>query len=255
MWGSIIGDIVGSRFERHNIKTKRFKLFTSDCRFTDDTVMVIGTAEALLKDHDFTKSYCKWGRKYPHAGYGKGFKQWINNPVPYNSWGNGSAMRVSPVAYTSKKSADCLRIAKNSAIVSHNHEEGIKGAQATVYVQWMCLNRFSKEEIKKQVERKFYPLSKSIRELKKTYKFDVSCQGSVPVAIQAFLESRNFTDSIRIAVSVGGDTDTIASITGSFSQCYYKKIPTRLINKAKSYLTPELLKIINKFNEAYDVKF
>ena len=255
MWGAIIGDIIGSRFEHHNIKTKRFELFHKDCQFTDDTTLSVATMDAILHNsEDFTKYYRKWAKKYPHAGYGKSFKQWtkLKDPMPYNSWGNGSAMRVSPCSLTFPFS-HTQRLAIRSAECTHNHPEGIKGAVATNHVLWLCRFSASKRTIREQVEQRYYTLPESIKSIKKDYKFDVSCQGTVPVAIQAFLDSKNFVDTIRIAVSVGGDSDTICAISGGFAEMYYKKIPKKIIEKARTYLTPEMLKVIDKFSEKYKV--
>jgi ADP-ribosylglycohydrolase len=258
MWGAIIGDIIGSRFEHHNIKTKKFQLFHEDCRFTDDSTLTVGTADALLHNSiDFAKYYRKWAKKYPNAGYGKSFNWWVHSKMTtgYGSWGNGSAMRVSPVVYTTKGVNETVDLAKKTSMATHNHLHGIKGARCVAYVQWMCKNDFDKEYIREQVLKLWYPLPISIKSIKKDYKFDVSCEGSVPVAIQAFLDSKNFTDAIRIAVSVGGDSDTLAAITGSISQSFYKKVPKKLINKARTYLTPEMLKVIDKFNKKYNCEY
>ena len=254
MLGAIIGDIVGSVYERHNIKTKSFPLFRDDCSFTDDTVMTIATAEALWKGaepKDFIKSYRKYGRAFPNIGYGRHFSQWIysENPMPYNSYGNGAAMRVSPVARMLSLS-NAEKYAGKSAEVTHNHPEGIKGAQATAaavfLASWWRFERNipnvdeRKSEMKSYVEETYgYDLDRNIDEIRPTYTFEISCQETVPQAIIAFLESDGFEDAIRNAISLGGDSDTLAAITGSIAEAAYG-IPPELQEKALSYLPKPL---------------
>jgi len=278
MLGAIIGDIIGSVYEWDNIKTKDFPLFRDDCFFTDDTVMTIAIAEAIMnggKRNDFIDSMKKWGRKYPNAGYGGNFVAWLNsdNREPYNSWGNGSAMRVSPCSWI----MDCGFYARTgcwpsnawkkvtlSADVTHNHPEGIKGAQATAVA--IFLSRFYsggysfdysspwtieqlKEEMKKFIENNMgYNLSRTLDEIRTTYKFDESCQRTVPEAIIAFLESNDFEDAIRNAISLGGDSDTIAAITGSIAEAAYG-IPEWMKDKALSYLDEPLIKVYHQWEE------
>ena len=253
MFGAIIGDIVGSVYEWHNIKTKDFPLFRDDCFFTDDTVMTVAVSEALMnggKADNFIEAYKKWGRLYPNAGYGGSFGSWIQSEdrKPYNSWGNGSAMRVSPCAEYAFKSrrpydrpedsiVQARQLAAISAGVTHNHPEGIKGAEATAYCMMMAyaygLND-AKNKIREDVPLLFgYDMTRSLDDIRPTYRFDVSCQGTVPQAITAFLESTDFEDAIRNAISLGGDSDTLAAKTGSIAEASYG-VPYEIKNKALS---------------------
>ena len=212
------------------------------------------------KNLDLFKKNCiynmqKLGRSHINAGYGGTFIRWLiaNNPKPYNSFGNGSAMRVSSVAYVAESLEETEKLAEISACVSHNHPEGIKGAKAIASAIWLLLNKKTKEEIKDYIETKYYKLDFCISEIRDSYKFDVTCQGSVPQAIQCFLESESFEDSIRIAISLGGDSDTIAAITGSLSEAYYG-IPENIKKCALSYLDSELLLSLKQFYNLIDNK-
>lgn len=254
MIGAIIGDIVGSRFEKNNIKSKDFDLFTKESRYTDDTVLTIGIADSLLNSKDYEKTVKRYGRKYPFAGYGGTFKKWLAGIIsgPYNSWGNGSAMRVSPIGFAFKTEEKILEEAKKSAEITHNHEEGIKGAQAIAMAVFLARKKKSKQEIKRYIEDKFsYDLDRTIDEIRPNYSFDVSCQGSVTESIIAFLESENFEDAIRTAISIGGDSDTIASMTGAISEAYYNNIPTAFIDKMNEYLPSDFKIIIERFKKEY----
>lgn len=254
MKGAIIGDIIGSRFEKNNIKTKDFELFTKQSRFTDDTVLTVAIADCILNKGDYKATLRKYGKNYPNAGFGGSFKMWLLGLIsgPYNSWGNGSAMRVSSIGFAYNDEETILKEAKKSAEITHNHEEGIKGAQAIAMCVFMGKNGCSKSEIKEYVEENFsYNLNRTIEEIRPNYKFDVSCQGSVPEAIIAFLESENFEDAIRTAISIGGDSDTIASMTGAISEAFYKSIPQEMIVKANDYLPEELKMIIDEFTAKY----
>jgi len=202
MIGAVIGDIIGSRFEKNNIKSKDFELFTKKSRYTDDTVLTIAIADCILNSKDYEKTVKKYGRNYPFAGYGGTFKKWLAGIIrgPYNSWGNGSAMRVSPIGFAFNDEKKVLDEAKKSAEITHNHEEGIKGAQAIAMCVFLARKSKTKKEIKKYVEYKFgYDLNQTIEEIRPNYKFDVSCQGSVPESIIAFMESTDFEDAIRTA--------------------------------------------------------
>lgn len=231
MVGAIIGDIAGSKYEFHNIKTKEFPLISKGCTFTDDTVMTVAVARAILTAMenriDFKKELVKemqtLGRMFPHAGYGGLFSSWLEseNPVPYNSFGNGSAMRVSPCGMIAVELEEALSLAKVSAEVTHNHPEGIKGAQAVAGAIFLAKIKKSKAEIKTFIEENYYLLDFTLDNIRENYRFDVTCQGSVPQAIVAFLESKDFEDAIRNAVSIGGDSDTIAAIAGSIAWAYY----------------------------------
>jgi len=280
MLGAIIGDIVGSVYEWHNTKTKDFPLFRDDCFFTDDTVMTIAAADALMnggRADDFIDTYKKWGRLYPNAGYGGRFGGWVHSDdrEPYNSWGNGSAMRVSPCAWL-MDCGFCARIgmwpqsgrdgAKLSAEVTHNHPEGIKGALAVTDAIFMCRfyaggygddmgNSVNKEmsltewkvKIKEHIEREHgYNLSKTLDEIRLTYRFNESCQDTVPQAIIAFLESTDFEDAIRNAISLGGDSDTLATITGSIAEAAYG-VPDEIKDKALSFLDEPLTEVYERW--------
>lgn len=260
MLGAIIGDIVGSRFERHNHKSKDFELFTDQCRFTDDTAMTVAIAKALLESKDdyshleinAVKCMQEIGRRYPNCGFGQGFWLWLykKEPKPYWSYGNGSAMRVSPVAYAAKLDVECLMLADMVTCVSHDHPEGIKGAEAVALATWGALNGATKQMIQKRIENRYYILDFTIDEIRPTYRFDASCQGSAPQAIKAFLESEDFEDAIRIAISLGGDSDTIAAITGGIAGAYYG-VPDDLWQKAAEYLPQEFIDILNEFERTY----
>ena len=280
MLGAIIGDIVGSVYEWNNIKTKDFPLFREDCFFTDDTVMTIATADALLKGgqpDDFIDSYKKWGRRYPDAGYGSRFGRWIfsDDREPYNSWGNGSAMRVSPCAWlmdcgfcarTGMWPSNGRERAKLSAEVTHSHPEGIKGALAVTDAIFMCrfyaggygddmgnpikerlnLEQY-KIQIREHIESEYgYDLSRSLDEIRPTYRFNEICQDTVPQAITAFLESKDFEDAIRNAISLGGDSDTLAAITGSIAEAAYG-VPDWIKYRALSYLDATLQEVYERW--------
>lgn len=250
MIGAIIGDVIGSIYEWRNIKSVDFHLLNSNSRFTDDTVLTIAIADAILNNIDFKIAVKKWGRMYPHAGYGGHFKKWLSSETnePYQSWGNGSAMRVSSVGFAFNTIEEVLNVAKQTAEITHNHPEGIKGAQATAVAIFLARNGSSKTEIKLFIENNFnYNLSRKIDEIRPSYKFDVSCQGSVPEAIISFLESTDFESAIRLAISLGGDSDTIACITGGISQAFYRQIDNDLCDFVKTKLTLEMIEIVEKF--------
>ena len=260
MIGAIIGDIVGSRFERANCKSTKFELFTKRCSFTDDTVMTLAIAKALLEsDNDWSrlrenavKCMQEIGRRYPNCGYGQMFYLWLHKrtPKPYNSFGNGAAMRVSPVAYVAETIEQCIKLSDIVTGVSHNHPEGLKGAQAAAVATWAALQEMPKQEIRELIEDRFYDLNFTIDEIRPKYRFDASCQGSVPQAIKAFLESDDFESAIRLAVSIGGDSDTIAVIAGGIAEAYYG-IPEHIKMQAIKYLTEDLRDIMVEFEVAY----
>lgn len=251
--GAICGDIIGSWYEFCATKHRDFELFNSRSGFTDDTVCSIAVADALMNGNDFTGSLTHWCRKYPRAGYGRNFKNWFmqDNPQPYNSWGNGSAMRVSAVGVYANSIDEVLYLAEKSAAVSHNHPEGIKGAQATALAIHLALIGKSKAEIKEQIELRFgYDLNRKYADIQPDYGFDVSCQGSVPEAIIAFLESTDYESAIRMAVAYGGDADTQAAITGGIAAAYYGEIPGYILTESYSRLPLEMKEIIASFNQA-----
>lgn len=256
MLGAIIGDIIGSVYEHSNMKEYDFEIFHPKSHFTDDTVLTIATADAILNNLDFQKFYVRYANKFPKAGYGWGFYTWSRKKIPkaYNSFGNGSAMRVSPVGFMSKNIEEALYFAKKSAEVTHNHPEGIKGAQAIASAVFMAKIGKSKQNIKSYIEYMFgYDLNKSCDEIRKVYSFNATCQGSVPESIIAFLESNTFEDAIRLAVSLGGDADTMAAISGSIAEAYYKKIPINFVKKALYKLDFELIEVIKKFYKNYKI--
>lgn len=254
MFGTIIGDIVGSVYERHNIKITTFPLFIKESRFTDDTAMTIATADAILNQRDYGAAYHDWGNRYLRVGYGKTFKTWLasSNPQPYNSWGNGSAMRVSPVGWAFDTLEEVLKQAELTALPTHNHPEGIKGAQAVAAAVFMARLGKNKEEIKQYIADTFgYDLNRKVADFSPTYTFDVSCQGSVPEAIIAFLEGEDYENTVRIAVSIGGDSDTIAAIAGGIAEAFYKKIPAAIVAEAKTRLPRDIQEVITSFNQKF----
>ncbi len=254
MKGAIIGDSIGSRFEKDNVRTKGFDLFTDASRFTDDTVLTVAVAAAILDGVDYGINIAKYANQYPKAGYGKTFKKWMTGEIKgaYNSWGNGSAMRVSAVAYAFHTLEQVLEEAKKSAECTHNHPEGVKGAQAIAAAIFWARNGASKITIKEYITTTFgYDLNRTLDEIRPTYRFDVSCQGSVPEAIIAFLESTDFEDAIRSAISLGGDSDTIACMAGSIAEAFYKGIPTDLEEEAMRRLPNELRDVVGRFYKSY----
>lgn len=286
MLGAIIGDIVGSIYEFDNIKTKEFEFFQENMGLTDDSVMTLAVAKALMDtletgneegfknlSREISEEKLKLiqnkfgseinpkteleanailrmveiGNKYPHMSYGTRFRYWLEEPVPYNSFGNGSAMRVSPVAYIGKNIEEVKFLSREVTKVSHNHEEGIKGAEATAVAIFMAKKGSGKEEIKSEME-KYYSLDFNYEDLVKNYGFDETCQGTVPEAIYIFLESEDFEDAIRTAISIGGDSDTLAAIVGSIAEAYYT-IPDAIREKALSYMDSFERKIYDEFEK------
>jgi ADP-ribosylglycohydrolase len=254
MLGAIAGDVIGSVYEGYPIKTEDFPLFHPLSCFTDDTVLTIAIAYAILESTDYASALKRFGHKYPDAGYGGTFIEWIfeDEVRPYNSWGNGAAMRVSPVGFAFDDVESVLREAERTAEVSHNHPEGIKGAQSTALAILLARQGEGKESIRQQITERFgYDLDRTIAEIRPGYRFDVSCQGSVPEAIIAFLDSRDYEDAIRKAISLGGDSDTLACIAGGIAQAYYQEIPAHIVRGARAKLSEELLRIVDRFNERF----
>jgi len=247
--GATTGDIIGSIYEFNNIKTVDFPLFSEGCCATDDSILTFATIDVLLNKGDYTKTYHEYGRKYPdpdYGGYGGSFKNWINtdDPKPYNSWGNGSAMWVSPIGWAFQTLEETLDEAQKSAAVTHDHPEGIKGAQSVAAAIFLGRTGKSKEEIKRYLTNNFgYNLERNIRDIREIYDFEVSCQDSVPEAIIAFLESNDFEQAIRLAISIGGDSDTIACITGGIAEAFYGEVP-KLIEKKVLEILPEEFKML-----------
>ncbi len=252
MLGAIAGDIIGSIYEgsRRRIKTTDFPLFSPHCHFTDDTVLTIATADALLNALDYAAVYRAYGRRYPHAGYGGTFIHWIftDQAGPYHSWGNGSAMRVSPVGWACDTVDAVLAEAERSAAVTHNHPEGIKGAQATALAVYLARTGHSKAAIKSEIEQRFgYNLSRSLAGIRPAYRFDVSCQGSVPEAIIAFLEATDVEQAIRLAISLGGDSDTLACIAGGIAHAHFGPVPATMATEVRRRLPADLLTVVDAF--------
>lgn len=255
MLGAIIGDIAGSIYEFNPVRTKNFPFFTAQSRYTDDTILTIAVAYSILTGQDYTTSLKYFGRKY-QASYGSHFYEWLasESTVAYNSWGNGAAMRVSPVGFAFNSVTEILAEAKRSAEVTHDHPEGIKGAQATALAIYLARIGESKEQIKAEISRRFrYNLGRTLEDIRPIYSFDVSCQGSVPESIIAFIESKDFISSIKNAISLRGDADTMACIAGGIAQAFYKEIPENMIATATSRLPQEFLDIIADFNGRFKV--
>lgn len=255
--GAIAGDIIGSIYEFNSIKTKDFNLFSKRSGFTDDTVMTLAIANWLCvnKDskHVLINNLKYFGNKYPNAGYGGMFRNWLlqDSPEPYGSWANGSAMRVSPCAWVADSLEEAQELAKTSAAVTHNHPEGIKGALATVDAIYLARIGASKDEIRNHVELRYdYDLSSSVDEIRPSYKFDVSCRGSVPESIVCFLDAKDFEDTIRNAVSLGGDADTQAAIAGSIASAYWD-VSKNIAFKSIHRLDYRLLKVFIDFEEKF----
>ena len=262
MYGAILGDMIGApyEFDRGN-KTKDFPLFSSESQFTDDTVMTIAVAQALMdtagEDDERVKSALifamqRWGRKYPHAGYGGRFGRWLGekHPQPYGSFGNGSAMRVSSVGWLYDSMEDTRKYARLTAEVTHNHPEGIKGAEATAAAIFLARTGADKTAIKAYITDEFgYDLSRTCDEIRPTYRHVESCQQTVPEAITAFLEGADFEDVIRTAVSLGGDCDTLTCIAGSIAEAFYG-VPQDLKDECRRRLPASILDVLDEFEEA-----
>lgn len=259
MLGAIIGDVVGSVYEFDNTKDYNFHLLTPRSEFTDDTVMTLAVARWLSEDETHSHEYLvrcmrELGLKYPWAGYGGNFKRWLleREPKPYNSWGNGSGMRVSPVGFYARSLDEALDLAKISAVVTHNHPEGIKGAQAIAAAVFLTRQGKSKEELRRYLEATFdYDLHRTIDEIRPDYTYDVSCMGSVPEAIIAYLDSHDFESVIRNSVSIGGDSDTIGAMAGAIAQAAYD-MPKALAGYCYGLLTPTLRYILDNFERKID---
>lgn len=257
MLGAITGDIIGSPYEFLGFKSIDFPLFSEQSRFTDDTVLTVAVADALLHDLDYAQTLKDYGRRYPDAGYGGSFHKWLQSDsmAPYNSWGNGSAMRTSPIGFLCDNATIVLQTAKLCAQVTHNHYEGYKGAQAVSYGIFLATQGTSKKEIKNEICNWFrYDLSACLDEMRPGYRFDVSCQGTVPAAFIAFFESTDYESAVRNAISLGGDADTLACISGSLAEAFYGEIPGAIISETRSRLPQEFLDIIDEFYQALEKK-
>lgn len=259
MLGAIIGDIVGSRFEMFNVKLKNFELFTPECCFTDDSIMTFAIAKAILECEDrqnlgeaTVRCMQELGRRYFNAGYGGYFRHWLRsaNPQPYNSWGNGAAMRVSACGFVAKSEDDVIDLSRRVTEVTHNHPEGIKGAEAVAMAIFMARTGTDISEIQRYIHRHYYSMDFTLDDIRESYQFDVSCQGSVPQALKAFFESTSFEDTIRNAISIGGDSDTVAAMAGGVAQAYYG-IPDDIREQALKYLREDLMEILTAFETKY----
>ena len=257
MVGAIIGDIIGSPYEFDATKEYNFEIFKLHSDYTDDSVMTIATAVAILGDGDYAKAYREGARSDSARGYGGMFRKWIHSDTmgPYGSFGNGSAMRVSPVGWAYDSMQEVLEQAERSAAVTHNHPEGIKGAQATALAIYLARKRHTKDQIRDAISGLFqYNLNRNCEEIRPSYEFDATCQGTVPEAIIAFLDSNGFEDAIRLSVSLGGDADTMGAITGSIAHAFYREIPSDIGKKALCMLPKEYLTILRKFKDTFKEK-
>ena len=264
MIGAIVGDIAGSRFEWHNRKSKKFTFLKGakeslhPCKFTDDTVMTLAVAAAIMDWREnggdlgdaAIRRMQEFGRRYPRAGYGGAFRHWLrdDDPQPYNSWGNGSAMRVSACGWAGRTLDEVKAMSRAVTEVTHNHPEGIKGAEATAVATFLARTGKSMEEIRQYVLENYYKIDFTLDEIRPTYEFDVSCQGSVPQALEAFFESTSFEDAIRNAISIGGDSDTLGAICGAVAGAYYG-VPDDIREKAAEFLDLFLVEALNKFEK------
>ena len=260
MLGAIIGDIVGSRFEWNNHRNKEFTFFSKECFTTDDSIMSLAIAKAILLSKadysDLSENAVKYmqaiGRKYPGCGYGRRFSGWIfsDDPVAYNSYGNGAAMRVSAAGFAAKSLQEAKELSKLVTEISHNHPEGMKGAEATAVAIYMARTGSSISEIKDHIKENYYHIDFTLDEIRTSYRFNETCQDTVPQALEAFFESVGFEDAIRNAISIGGDSDTLAAICGGVAEAYYG-IPEELRNEALEFLDEELLEILTLFESKY----
>lgn len=245
MIGAIIGDIVGSRFEFDNYRAKDFDLFTDKCFPTDDSIMTVAIGKALLEcegNYDDLNRHAiacmqELGRPYPNCGFGGNFNEWIysDNPTPYNSYGNGAAMRISAVGFIARNLHEVKLFSYAVTSISHNHPEGLKGAEAVATAIFLARQSKTKQEIREYIEQHYYKINFTLNEIRKTYEFNETCQNTVPQAFAAFFEATDFEDAIRNAVSVGGDSDTLAAITGSIAEAFFG-VPNAIRKKAESYL-------------------
>ncbi|MGD1862800.1 MAG: ADP-ribosylglycohydrolase family protein [Leptolyngbyaceae cyanobacterium] len=256
MLGAIAGDMIGSVYEFNNRRSKDFPLFTEATTFTDDTILSVAVADVLLHGGDYAKAFKQYYWRYPNpsGSYGARFHQWAAAPTvkPYNSWGNGSAMRVSPVGFAGTDLEAVLQEASRTAAVTHNHPEGIKGAQATAATIFLARQGKSKAELRRYVTETFeYDLDRTVDEIRPVYTFNESCQATVPEAIVAFLDSSDFEDAIRNAVSLGGDSDTLTCITGGIAHAFYGEVPDHIRKAVLKRLDEPLQKVVEEFCDRF----
>ena len=254
MLGALVGDIVGSVYEWDNHRSKDFPLFSPKSSFTDDSVLTVALADVVLNGGDFASAMRRYGRLYPAAGYGGMFRRWLGTPGmgPYNSFGNGAAMRISPAGWAYPTLEETLKHARAFTAVTHDHPEGIKGAEATAGAIWMGRHGASKADIQAWVlKHAGYDLSRTCDEIRPTYVFNETCQRTVPEALTAFLESTDFEDAIRLAISLGGDSDTLACITGGVAEAFYRGVPAAIEREALSRLDEPLREVVTRFRARY----
>jgi ADP-ribosylglycohydrolase len=250
MLGAIAGDIIGSTREHYPVKTLDFELFPEGSRVTDDSVMTVATADALLTDQDFGGAYHRWGRRYRRAGYGKGFRAWLDadDPQPYQSWGNGSAMRVSPVPLAAADEVELMELAEATAMPTHDNPRGVIGAQAVALAIWLARHGRGRDEIRARVEAlSGDDLTRTVEQIRPSYTFDVSCDGSVPEAIICALESADWEHAVRLAVSLGGDADTQASIAGAIAEAMYGGVPAAIATRVQQMMPGDLGLVVESF--------
>lgn len=260
MIGAIIGDIAGSRFEFDNCRSKTFDAFHPSCTFTDDSIMTLAIGEALLETApDFSalseaavRCMRAIGQPYPHCGYGGRFFEWMYrpDPKPYYSFGNGAAMRVGGCIWAARSLEEAKRLARDVTAVTHNHPEGIKGAEATVVAGYLARSGYDKAEIRRVIEASYYPIDFTLDDIRETYRFNETCQDTVPQALAAFFESEDFEDTLRSAISIGGDSDTLAAIACSVAEAYYG-VPNGMRASAEAYLDANLLGILHRFESSF----
>jgi ADP-ribosylglycohydrolase len=256
MLGAILGDVVGSVHEYSGTKTKAFPLWVPHSTYTDDSVLTVAVADWILSGEDLGELLAAYTRRFPGRGYGGMFAQWAvaRDRQPYNSYGNGSAMRVSPAGFAGVSLDDVLDLAERSAAVTHNHSEGIRGAQATAAAIFLARHGAEKAEIRQAIEARFaYDLSRSLDEIRPNYVFTELCRQTVPPALVAFLESTDYEDAIRNAISLGGDADTLACITGGIAEAYYGGVPAPLVAQGRALLDPRLLEVVDRFRERFSL--
>ncbi len=257
MFGAITGDIIGSPFKYLGFKGMDFSLFSEKSGITDDTVLIVAVADALLHDLDFAQTLKSYGRRFPNAGYGGSFHKWMfsDSLEPNMSWGTGCATRTSPIGFFYNEAPPVLQAARKCASATHNHSEGIKGSQAVSYGIYLARQGSSKAHIREEIYRWFgYNLNCALDNLRPAYRFDISCQGTVPPAFIAFFESTDYESAVRNAVSLGGDADTLACIAGALAEAFYKEIPAEIIKETRSRLPQDFLDIIDEFYQVVEKK-
>ena len=254
MLGAIAGDVIGSVHEKAGTKSKVFPLFPPEARFTDDTVLTVAVADCLLTGRDYVPAFHDYYHAFPGAGYGGTFVKWASgrHTEPYGSWGNGSAMRVTPIAYAFDTLTEVLQEAERSAAVTHNHPDGVRGAQATAAAVFFARQGYSKDRIRDDIERLFgYALKVRLDAIRPKYRFDVSCQGSVPESLVAFFESTSYEDAVRNAISLGGDADTMACIAGGVAEAFYGGVPPTIGQQALALLDDRLREVVTRFQTRF----